>query len=301
MLPSRRTWLRALFGGLAVSRAAAATQPDGVADVLAGFRRTSFHPRRYRVTATVTALGIRIFSRSGVGAGYAVVEFGERNGETCSAFQFAAGSLPDRAAGLNRFGFLREARRVSAEATYSAFAGFITSSKEESLTDARKALKRADSGVPVVLAWGSASGHKGFSRTAHLELPPTFTWTQSEEALEDLLQRGSEEPSKEHLADADGFLSVMRRAGLERGQFRAPFLHNSKLYDLRTSRKDTEMEGQIRNERQQVTAEFRASYEPGDTSGLPHTFDYHARSYLRLTFEIDPSTTHPIPPLLASL
>ncbi len=296
--------MHALLGWLALSRVAFAAQPpaDGIAAVLAGFRRTSFHQRRYRVTATVTALGIRIFSRSGVGGGYAAVEFGERDGATCSALQFAAGSLPDRAAGLNRFGILHEARSERAEFSQSAFAGFITSSKEESIADARKALKKAEGGVPVVLAWGTARGPKGLAHTAHLEVPPTFTWPESEVVLADLLQRSSEEPPREYSApEAGGFLGAMRRAGLASGDFHAPFLHNGKVYELRTTRKGPELDGEIRNEHHHTTAEFKAFYDHGYPSGLPVKFEYHPRSYLRLTFEADLATTHPIPQLLASL
>ncbi len=304
---SRRTLLRALLGFLPFGRAVSASQPDEVAALVAGFRRTSFHQRRYRVTATVMALGIRIFSRTGVGGGYAAVELGQCEGATCAALQFAAGSLPDRAAGLNRFGILREARSERPEGAQSAFAGFITSNKEESMADARKALKQADGGVPVILAWGSASGRKGLSHTAHLELPSSFTWlqcetTQSEAVLQDLLRRGSEEPAREHAAtDAGGFLGAMHRAGLATASQRIPFLHNGKLYELRTSRKGQELDGEIRNERQQTAAEFRALYDQHDSSGLPAKFEYHARSYLRLTFEADPNITHPVSPLLASV
>jgi hypothetical protein len=304
--PSRRTLLRSLLGGLSLARfcfaSPEAPQPEGVSTVLAGFRRTAFFQRRYRVTATVTALGIRIFSRSGVGGGYAAVELGEREGATCSALQFAAGSLPDRAAGLNRFGILREARNERAGAVQSAFAGFITSSKEEGFAEARKALKRVEGGVPVVAAWGSASGHQGLSHTAHLDLPSTFTWTQSEAVLEDLLKRGSGEPPKEHrAADAGGFLGAMRRAAYVEGSFRTLFLHNSKLYELRTHRKDAALDGEVRNDRQQTTAEFQAFYDSGDDSGLPAKFEYHPRSYLRLMFEADSAPAPEIPSLLASL
>jgi len=80
--------------------------------------------------------------------------------------------------------------------------------------------------------------------------------------------------------------------------FRSPFLHNGKVYELRTSRKPLELSGEIRNERRQVTAQFRARYAQGDTSGLPVEFDYNARSFLRLTFHTEDEPAAPVPALL---
>jgi hypothetical protein len=247
---------------------------------------------------------MKIFGRSAVGAGYATVETGAAGDATGTALQFSAGSWPDRAAGLNRFGILREALIERAGVVETAFAGFITSSKEQSLSEARSALKAAESGVPVVLAWGGTQANHSFANTAHTEVPPKFTWIQAEDVLVRLLRQSSgDAPHGNHAIGASGFLAAMRRAGLSREPtLRSPFLHNGKLYELRTKWKSaaqTDLAGELRNEKQQTTAEFQARYQPGDASGLPIRFDYHARSYLRLTFEADPEGTQPIPLLMA--
>lgn len=300
---SRRALLVWLAGGLLGASSASGQLPAFPA-LLTGFRRTAAHGRRYRVKAVVSVAGIRIFSRDGVGAGYAAAELGEAPGGSCLALQFAAGSWPERAGGLNRFGILREALAERSGDHAAAFAGFITSTKEESWQDAREALRHSEGGVPVTLAWGHTSGGRTYAQTAHAELPAGAGWAAAEDALEDLLHRSASRPLEElPAAAAGGFLVAMYRAGLAvEHAFRSPFLHNGKLYELRTRRKgeaSVELHGEIRNEKGQLTAQFRARYAPGDTSGLPVEFDYQARSFLRLTVYESPEPAAPVPVLLA--
>jgi hypothetical protein len=301
MLPSRRTLLQTLLGALPFLRLARAS---GVPDVLAGMRRTSVFQRRYRANAVVTVLGIKIFSRAGVGGGYASVETGASGDSTGVALQFSAGSWPDRAAGLNRFGILHEYSSDRADGAETAFAGFITSSKEQSLSEARSALHAPEGGVPVTLAWGATRAHSSHANTAHTAVPAKFLWTDAEAVLADLLLQAAAEPPQENRATGlPGFLAAMRQAGLSRAkELHSPFLHNGKRYELHTKWKDKlfrDMEGSIRNAQRETTAEFQVRYEPGEASGLPTRFDYHARSYLKLTFEADPSGAQPIPVLMA--
>jgi hypothetical protein len=256
------------------------------------------------VGATVTALGIRVFNRNNIGGGYATVELGETASATCIALQFAAGSLPDRAGSLNRFGMLREAiacRNDGAEE--AAFAGFITSSKEESLSEARNALRRVEGGVPLALAWGYSRGGRNYAQIVHTTVDSSATWMQSEEILNDLLNQVSSDLSTEtHAESGAGFLSVMRSAGIStNGSICKTFLHNCKKYELRTQRKASvpgELTGEIHNDHGQVTAQFRALYDPVDPSGLPIRFEYNPRSFLRLTFESDSTAAWPVPSLL---
>lgn len=49
-----------------------------------------------------------------------------------------------------------------------------------------------------------------------------------------------------------------------------------------------------------MTADFRTDYEPGDQSGLPIRIEYHARSFLRLTFEVNDRPSVSIPSLFSA-
>jgi hypothetical protein len=82
--------------------------------------RTGEKEKRYRIDATIVVFGIPVYTRTGVGGGFARVE--ERDGER--RLQFAAGSWPAQARGLNRLGFVEE----RASETGSSYFGFMTAS-----------------------------------------------------------------------------------------------------------------------------------------------------------------------------
>src|SRR5208337_1951317 len=97
--------------------------------------------RTYRADALITLLGVTIFRRAGVGGGQASME---ETGEAASLRRtlfFAAGSDPRHARGLNRLGWIREVVTGPASAPVeSVYFGVLTSSPEESLEHARKAV-----------------------------------------------------------------------------------------------------------------------------------------------------------------
>ena len=292
--PSRRTLVKSLVAFFTLRRPGTAADErfeDGVRQTLTGLRRSTVQQRHYRVNITVTALGIPFFRRSEVGGGYASVETGSGAGVVGTALQFAAGSWPERSAGLNRFGIFREALVERALGDDErAFAGFITSSKEENLGEARSALKSNTAGTALAVAWGGARAGSAWFHVKTREVPLSCNWLGADRVLSDLVREGTTgAPHVVAGTTASPFLTAMRRAALSREpSLQSPFFHNGKRYELHTrwsSNSSGELEGQIRNERGVVTADFRTAYEPGDQSGLPIRIDYHARSFLRLTFE----------------
>src|SRR5215831_6240345 len=98
---SRRTLLQTLLAGLCLKTRLLASPST----ILNGIPRTGAWVKHYQASATVVICGIPIFTRQNVGAGYASVEIGG----SAVGLQFAAGSWPERARGLNRFGVLEEA------------------------------------------------------------------------------------------------------------------------------------------------------------------------------------------------
>lgn len=301
---NRRNVLKLLgLGWLPHYAAFASTPPDLVRGALAGLQRTGQFARHYRVDATVTAIGIPIFRREGVGGGYAAVETGIAGEANGVALQFAAGSWPDRSAGLNHFGVLREAVVSRAGSTDLAFAGFVTSTKEESLSDARKALKESEDGAFVTLAWGATQSGRVWAKTQNRQVPLKCDWTEAEATLADLMREAAANTSRERPAlGIAPFLAVMRRAGLSREKkFTSAFLHNGKLYRLETKRDESgALDGTLIGDDGKKRAEFRTWYDAGDATGLPKRIEYKAKPYLRLTFEEVREGESPVPSLFTS-
>ena len=97
--------------------------------------------RRYQATAYITLLSVTIFSRSGVGFGFAGTDEKSSGGQQNFSLRFLSGSTPERAHGLNRFGFIQENVAQANRATISAdYFGLMTANGEESLSDAKAAL-----------------------------------------------------------------------------------------------------------------------------------------------------------------
>src|SRR5579883_1798259 len=96
----------------------------------------SYQHRAYRADALVRLLGITVFSRAGVGSGFASYREARRSGVTVTTSRFGGGSFPARAHNLNRLGFIEEVViETGAGPVEAAYFGFMTSSPEESLNE----------------------------------------------------------------------------------------------------------------------------------------------------------------------
>src|SRR5262249_45619424 len=118
--------------------------------------RPAFIERRcYRIHASVIFFGITVAKRSDVGSGFASVETGSSEGGTVEALQFGAGSDPARARGLNRFGLMQEAVLTASRGiAASVYAGFMTSSPEDTPESAKSALNRSGGKIPCIFGEG---------------------------------------------------------------------------------------------------------------------------------------------------
>ncbi|MFQ5745208.1 MAG: hypothetical protein ACE5HV_16750 [Acidobacteriota bacterium] len=102
----------------------------------------------YRVDATVLLplglFSIPITTREGVGFGsFGVHDYLNARNESRRAFEFFAASLPERARGLNRLGFLREVTSfVDGGAVWTAYFGVISATREKSREEAEKVLDK---------------------------------------------------------------------------------------------------------------------------------------------------------------
>jgi hypothetical protein len=228
---------------------------------------------------------------------------GRGESENAIALQFAAGSWPDRCHGLNRYGVLQEVhleRRGAPEEI--AFAGLITPSKEDDLDGAKKALRAPDGEMDVTVARGSSSEGRMRFRVGSATVPAHSDWTALAEMIDRVSASPVIAPREAPLEGSTTFMQAMRCAALNAdSSFRCAFMHNGKQFVLETRRKPNapdELSGTIKTSLGAKAAEFRTTYARGDESGLPSRIDYHAKSYLRLTFTDEgDSTPVPIPTL----
>ena len=134
---ARRELLRLLLGTTLLSRLTAASSES-----FGGGDRAS---RRYfRADAVIMLFSIPIFSKAGVGSGFAFVEdLGDFASRT-RRLGFGGGSWPDRAAGLNRLGYIHETVvEASGNLAEAKYFGFMTTSQEERLEEAHAALNKS--------------------------------------------------------------------------------------------------------------------------------------------------------------
>jgi hypothetical protein len=264
---------------------------------LHGFKPSTTSCFHYRIDATILICGTPVFTRKGVGGAYASIESGASDGATAVALQFAAGCWPERARGLNRFGILREvAIERNVDDTEYVFEGLITTSKEESLGDARKSLAASDTGTALTVARGVIRDGRATAWTEHIDVSREFRWTEAARLLRTILHREpASEPHEVSVGRAPTFLAAMRSAASRsQSSYNLPFLHNGKLYRLDLQRRAdsaSELIGVIRNGMGARTAEFRTSYRAGDQSGIPEVIDYRPKSFLRLSLHAEQEVT----------
>jgi hypothetical protein len=282
---TRRTLLQTFFAGLCL-KARLAASPSGI---LKGIPRTATWLKHYQASATVVICGIPIFTRQNVGAGYASVEIGD----SAVGLRFAAGSWPERARGLNRFGVLEETVIERGGVREIAFAGLITRSMEKTLEQARHAFdNQSGRETDIVLTRGEARNGSLRAWTENLRIPGEPPWTRGVSVLHELLAHQPETAVKEaDVAAASTFLYSIRTAALHSGASTIRLTHAGKLYTLETKWTHAHMmTGVLRDSDGARSSEFRAFYAADDPSGIPEKIEYSARSYLRLTFESTPQS-----------
>lgn len=304
---SRRSLLRSWLVSLLGKRSAASTAAgfDPVSFALRGYLPAAVYQRRYRMDAAILLLGAPLFTRQAAGGGYASVEISRDESASAVALQFAAGSTPARAHGLNRFGILREAvvqhGAEAGGATELSFAGMMTRSREESFEQGRKALASAASVAECVVARGKTSGATMQSWIDTVAAAADCHWTNLGAALCQALQQEPRTPPREIVpGSTTTFLNAMRDAALcQEAAVRRQFIHAGKQYWLETRRSPehpSELAGAIHDLNGARCAEFRTIYAAEDESGIPIRIEYRPRSFLRLTFEAEPEATLPTIP-----
>jgi hypothetical protein len=283
----RRSFLR--LAGLMAAPAMAARSPEVRA-----------YGCQYRARATVLMLSVPLLHRDNVGSGYFRVAESLEGGKRQLRLEFGAGSIPARAAGLNRLGVFEERIVESGDLLESAqYFGYMTASNEKDLQEARAALHTNGTS-----SFTAIEGRIEKGRASNLLLKIADVaggdWAKREELTAEIRARfavasGAETRTSSvetNESPCSPFLYAVNRAMKDTaGSCTNRFLHNGKIHHLKTTRKRcaeagvTELEGRIQDEAQKELSSFRLWFEPDQAERGPLRFEFRPRSFLRLTFE----------------
>jgi len=290
-----RRELLALFGG-AVAHAAANPVPGAY----------RVWQQRYRANAAILFCGIQIFSKSDVGGGFAVVEE-LRSGEFSQiALQFAGGSWPEKAHGVNRLGFIQEtvSEKANGEPVDARYFGFMTSSAEKNFDQAKQSFTASgEKPVPYTATQGAARGGRLPSTIYSMFFPNSMTWADCPRLIHEV--RAAVDNSSGAPLDAvryktpNTFLNSVRQALLNPAvKTEGSLVYNGKLYTLETEKQTEDsrlmrLSGTLRETATGQKSTFRLCWEPDSGSFLPTRIEYRAKPFLKLVFEKDSSAQQP--------
>jgi len=273
--------------------------------------------RTYRVDATILLFSLPIYTRTNVGSGYASHLVTQGADRSTHRLEFAAGSLPERARGLNRLGMIRETVAENGGGIVEAhYFGFMTASREESLSEAKKALNNASAQSLFVAIEGELRQEELRSRRAHFVTNAragAAEWNRlqslAEAAFRDSPEKDGERQSRPESAGAPPptFLFALLRAVRSReGKLRQVYVYGRDSYELATTKKPDPRTGQrladrgvthraasvaviagtIRNLRTGQKIVFRIWTEDGGDPA-PLRIEYQPRGYLQLALEAE--------------
>lgn len=296
--------------------------PNEVERLLAGMAGASpltAERTTWVASATITLFSLPVFSRRGVGSGYAVVEEARLDtGEKAVSIQFGAGSWPETAHGLNRFGLIHEVTMENRNGApeESAYGAFITTSREKSIDQATQALKASGATIPYVAAQGHASHGRFAARVDGLEFPSHYTWRDADSLMtrvRDIVAH-SECPPHSERGGAGLFLYSVHQAMADpRKTTDGSLFFNGKRFRLQTTKQNDpgigarlaerhvvaraedviRLDAAIREEKSGNETPFRVWYQAGARKAPPVRFEYQAKSFLRLVFEMDTTAQTP--------
>ena len=281
-------------------------------------QETLHHFRRdYQATAYISFLSVSIFSRPAVGFGFASSTDRTSGGLRTTTLRFLSGSTPERAAGLNRFGFMEENVESRDHAIVEAnYFGLITSNSEESFADAKAALHDHREHVPFVGAHAVIVPGSARYSVRHMLLPAHFRGSNADLLLErvraEFAQPAAAEKEKTeavHGQTLGTFLYSLQQAMQAEGsQYEGRFIYNGKIFKLHAAKRHdrktgedlrrkgitpeaeriTQLTGAIVNEKTSESTPFHLWFESGSPNFLPLRFEYKPKGYLKLVFDAEP-------------
>jgi hypothetical protein len=259
--------------------------------------------RPYRADAVLMLGSLPIYRRRGVGSGYAVCRRVETDAGAAWLLGFAGGSWPQRARGLNRLGYYCEVVSSGAESAPTAsYFGFLTVSEEADLAEARRSL---DAGHPTA-AFSVIAGQVGrvsLCRLARFSAPAELGWPQWSTLLAGALEAiRSPRLICQDAAGAGPFLHAVREAIDSPASHRSQrFVYGGYAHRLETAKRPAPhlaerygrpvlvLSGAVHSGRTGNKSRFKLWLEDDPAATLPLRIELQPRSFLRLSFEYDPS------------
>jgi hypothetical protein len=259
----------------------------------------------------VLLFSIPVLHRAGVGGAAATWrQSPQSNGEVLRLLEFLGYSDPQRAAGLNRLGFIRELVRLSeGQVREALYFGLITSSPEENAEDARKALHPSAAEVSYSVIQGRTAGGDCSSASARFIASAKFSADQRNQlealgkrALESARVSGAEFTTRD---TTPPFLEALTELLSSPDRNEGQYIYNGRLYGVSLRRHPDEKATQHFRSRRLASGEvvrvsgklhsasggreweFRLWVEQGVPHPLPLRIEYQPKSYLRLAFEAE--------------
>ena len=262
--------------------------------------------RRYSVHATVMIGSIPLITKARVGGALLAVE--ESGTPACGAvaLQFGAGTWPDRLKGFNRFGITQEIVRMEhGRLTETSYFSFMTTSREENLSQAKQSFGSSIDSMPLTLGYGRSTADGCMASIERENVPATISWSDCPRLMEQLRERKPRVVGRRTVLSQGSvlptFLYAVRQAilsGLPRGS--ALYTHNGEIYSLATERRPISgsagsvITGRITHRTSRHETDFRLWMASGSDTELPVRIEFRAKSYLKLTLELDESQTLPV-------
>jgi hypothetical protein len=269
--------------------------------------------RRYRADAQVLVLSVPILRRSGVGGGSVVWREWREPAGAMRLLEFTGYSNPDRAAGLNRLGLIRETScRADNAIRESSYFGVMTASPEENAEEAHKALHSTATEAAYTAIHGRIAGGQVETATAHFMGPARLSPERRTElfARAERVLAGAPEKPPEFRASGvipAPFLHALAEALGNPARERSQYVYSGRLYRLwarhaadphaaayfrekgiiRAGTGVVRVSGKVRREAGGKETEFRVWIEEGAAQPVPLRIDFQAKSYLRLIMEVE--------------
>ncbi len=267
--------------------------------------------RHYDACARVSVFSIPVFTRCGVGGGFASIS---HDPDKALVLRFVSGSSPERAHGLNRMGLIQEVvREEGARPAESSYFGVMTFSGEESVSQGRAALGDAKRGkdAPYTVAQGLTSGSSMRYSICQVQLPASFRWSDSADMLRQIQEQlksqtrpaplvmSAREPGNQP-AELRTFLYAMRSALMSPAtKTEQTIVHNGGVFRLTIVKSTdskvgaelasagliasvdnaTHVAGVIKNLKTHSETMFSAWYDSSSTNILPLRFEFRPKSY----------------------
>jgi len=306
---TRRDWARLAAGAALLAGARWQARAAGLSwDMPA--RGVPGTERKYRVDAQVVLFGVPLLRRTGVGAGTAAWrETSEADGTT-RVLEFTVGSLPERAAGLNRFGFIEEKIHLAGTGmTEAIYFGLMTATAEESAAEARGALHPTAAEVAYTAVDARIRSHSMETATAHFMAPSALSLVHRTQLQEMARQALAAVPRTAEDLPADReappFLEALAELLRQPRGGESRYIYCGRLYRLWLRRTAdpkagqhfralglatgpvNAMSGRLQRAAGGKPIDFRLWVEESAAHPIPLRIEYQPKPYLRLAFEAE--------------